>query len=178
MLEIDLKKISELSLTLDEGVFLNVLTHYKKEEFLPLMSQFIDMLEIENSLQEKGFIKKTHDDYILLSKTINNFIQPENFNFDDIFNLYPTSCPNGRILRTLSVDTRNYKVCKKKYLSKVKNADKHNKIVATLTAYFENAPKDQMNYLNNLETFINQEGWEKMETFVAQNNIKDMRNDI
>lgn len=92
--------------------------------------------------------------------------EKDDINFDELFELYPKKTPDGRVLRTdkerAGSITSGYKMCKRKYLLRVKNVDLHNEIVkATRAGLKHESAGGRLNYLNGLQPYINGQLWEK-----------------
>lgn len=93
---------------------------------------------------------------------IDLFKNESNINFDDFWNIFPARTKGGRILRAAEKEfhgsfTRDYTICKKKYLSKIKSAETHERAINAITARVHSG---DIEYLNNMETYINQSKWE------------------
>lgn len=86
--------------------------------------------------------------------------------FDELFELYPSQTPSGRVLRSknkevFGVKSKNYQILCKKYLSVIRKLDDHNVVMeATKNMINSHKQRGSLNYLKEMETFINQRGWE------------------
>lgn len=163
-----------------EIITINLITllHYNLtiNQYLTLLKidQIINDVEIpfttyQNDLDylfENGFITQSNDAIYLTNKAQSLFPK-QSINFDELFNLYPAKTPNGRILRTSSKEgitglTKDYENNLKRYSKLAKNINIHNKILlATKTMINDHKNRNALDYLPKLETYLNQNGWEK-----------------
>lgn len=175
-LEINIEKAKKLGITIEEAAILiglkedianknfNILTEIEKTQDKAIQRPMYHALL---RLEEKGFIKVAESTIMMLSKSSSLF-EEVNINFNELFFAYPQCCPDRRGLRSVNKDTQDYKTCRSKYLRKVKTKEKHDKIVSIVKKYIEVIPKEKLNFLNGLEVFINQAGWEIMESTIIQ----------
>lgn len=122
------------------------------------------------SLADKGYLLNINGNLTLTKKAERLFNGGEGLteeNFDELFNLYPSQSPNGRILHSknkeaLGEPTRDYAMCYKKYSAKIKTIESHEEVIkATKTLLFDHKKRGSLDYLQKLETYINQCGWER-----------------
>ena len=121
-----------------------------------------DYSELKYELQDSGYIKILEDSIEPRQKLIDLFETKNNINFDEFWNVFPASTISGRPLRAANKEfggklTRDYEVCKKKYLSKVKTEKLHHQVVDIVAA---RVASNDIEYMNNMETYINQEKWQ------------------
>lgn len=87
--------------------------------------------------------------------------------FDKLFDMYPYKTPGGRILRSKSKIImgkigRDYETLFKKYTSVIKNLDDHDMVLnATKNMIYDAKRRGASEFLNKMEVYINQRGWEK-----------------
>jgi hypothetical protein len=149
--EIDLKMLEEAGLTPDEFIYLEC--QRKKIHFNQLI---VNPLELERH----GFIKITEDGISLRSKYLNLVEADYDRCWREFCNTYPFKV-GTRILHTHDPDAASNKKLKEKYLKIIKNKPHlHKKIVKAVEIMLERQ-RFNLQYLQNLETFINQLGWEK-----------------
>lgn len=126
---------------------------------------------MEETLERNLWVRSTEEGYELRGKARELFEQFEpKINFDEFWDAFPSSTPKGRPLRAGSKEwggnpTRDYTVCKKKYLAKVKNIPTHNKIVAVVKARVATGDYE---FMNNMETYINQQKWQQDVKYLKQ----------
>jgi hypothetical protein len=113
-------------------------------------------------MQEKGYIKILEDSIEPRQKLIDLFESKNNINFDEFWNVFPASTRSGRPLRAANKEfggklTRDYEVCRKKYLSKVKTEKLHHQVVDIVVS---RVASNDIEYMNNMETYINKSVWE------------------
>ena len=128
---------------------------------------------IITGLEQNLWIKKIDDNkYILRDKGRQLFEAKESeVNFDEFFEAFPATTSDGRVLRSANkvfrgALTRDYVVCKKKYLSKVKSKEVHDEIVSIIKA---RVASGDTKYMQNLETYLNQESWSKDVKYLKTN---------
>jgi hypothetical protein len=159
-MEIDLKALRKSGLYVDEFMFLALINEGED----PIMDGYhwpSGMME----RMEQGMWVKYCEDTIELRSKAKELFTPKNpvVNFDEFWEVFPITTPSGRVLRAAKKmwgdkPTRDYEVCKKKYLSKVKAVETHNKIVSIINARVNSKDYE---YMNNIETYINQQKWQQ-----------------
>ena len=155
---INLDNLKDSELYVEEYICLQMIN----EGIQPESFKFSDTSMLQ-ALSDNLWIKPTDDGWELRSKAIDLFKSRTSINFDEFWTAFPYTTPNGRVLRAENKEwagkpTRDYLVCKKKYLAKVKNPEAHNLIVRIIQARVDSG---DYNYINNMETYINQEVWQK-----------------
>lgn len=98
--------------------------------------------------------------------------------FDEFWNSFPTNTPSGRPLKAKSKEfhgrlTKDYEICRVKYLNAVKSQELHNDIVKIIKARV--LAKDY-EFINNMETYINKRAWEKDTNYLYNNSIRNTTN--
>ena len=137
-----------------------------------------DILEV---LEQNLWIKKVEEGYILRDKGRQLFEKKNsNINFDEFWDVFPSSTPSGRPLRASSKEwggkpTRDYMPCKEKYLSKITAAESHNKIVQIVKARVSSKDYE---FMNNMETYINQEKWQQDVKYLTHQPIMGKTNEM
>ena len=167
IIELDLDKLQESGLFVEEYVVLQLIHSGLNPDSFKVSSK-----EIIPILEQNLRIKSVENGWELTSKALSLF-QNKNtdINFDEFWDAFPVTTPDGRILRSANKiwnnsNTRDYTVCKKKYLSKVKSLEIHNKIVSIIKA---RVLSGDYKYINNLETYINQELWQRDVKYLNMN---------
>jgi hypothetical protein len=167
-IELDINFITRNHLSPNEYVFLYL---YNNDNEL-LYKVFPDLNE-ENivnettlKLQEKGYIKIISNKEIDFRKKFNIKYNTDNKYFEEFFNTFPLETPDGRRLRPVRLDSAIAKRCKKKYEALTKNKlEIHEHILKCLKAQLEYDRKNLL-YLNNIDTWLNQQVWTKYEDLV------------
>lgn len=171
MLQIDfeyLKKARKSNILPEDAIILYIL--YNKE--FKEIEEWVFPIALPKLLkyyEEQGFIKITGEnplEDLEFRESFTTLVTPINskINFDEFWDAFPQSTKSGRVLRALNKTnlqgkhTRDYDVCKKKYLSKVKSEELHEQIVATLKKRVE---LNEYEYINGIEVYINQSKWER-----------------
>lgn len=157
-LQLNLDKLKESGLFVEEFVYLQMIHDGLEPEAFKMSDK--------NALQhlsEGMWIKPTEGGWELRAKAVALFTVVSTVNFDEFWEAFPATTPDGRALRAGSKEwggkpTRDYLVCKKKYLAKVSDKESHDKIVSIIRARVNSG---DYKYINNLETYINQEVWQK-----------------
>lgn len=132
-------------------------------------------------LEQNLWIKKVEEGYILRDKGRQLFEKKNsNINFDEFWDVFPSSTPSGRPLRASSKEwggkpTRDYITCKKKYLSKITTVESHNKIVQIVKARVSSKDYE---FMNNMETYINQEKWQQDVKYLTHQPIVGKTNEM
>lgn len=120
-----------------------------------------------NNLEERDYIS-IGQEVRLLPKGLNLFEEDDmEKKFLELWNLFPREVPNGkggiRLLRASSPESRNADVSKTKYFEKIKGKPGlHDKIITCLKKQLQ-IEIDSLQYMNNIETWIHQQIWEKYE---------------
>lgn len=181
IIEINLVKLSKNKLNINEYLTIHKIAKNITGEEFPFSSEQKHL----DSLEENEWIHQD-DNSVNLTKKAELLIgfnesKVTSDNFDELFDLYPHRTPSGRILRSRNktvsgVLTKNYLVSKKKYLTKVSNLKLHNLILeATKKMSSQARMRGGMEYIQQLEVYINQNSWEKYmeddnETFKSDSN--------
>ena len=161
-MNIDLDNLKKSGLSVELYVLLQLI--YEDREYCPL-NWGVTPEEVYlwiDSLEADGYIKILEDSIEPRQKLIDLFESKNNINFDEFWNVFPASTRSGRPLRAANKEfggklTRDYEVCRKKYLSKVKTEKLHHQIVDIVAA---RVASNDIEYMNNMETYINQSKWE------------------
>ena len=119
----------------------------------------IDFKQLEN----QGWIKINEDGEPEPRQKLLDLFPPEKgIDFDEFWDAFPVKTRSGRVLRAANKMfqgklSRDYTVCRKKYLAKIKTAESHAVAVAAIKAKVDSG---DINYLNGIEVYINQNKWE------------------
>lgn len=159
-MEIDLKTLKESGLFVDEFIFLALINEGED----PLMDGYHWPSGIMERLESNMWVKYCEDTIELRAKGRELFENKNStINFDEFWDVFPVTTPSGRVLRAAGKEwrgepTRDYVVCRKKYLTKVKTEEAHKKIIQIIQA---RVTSKDYEYMNNMETYINQSKWQQ-----------------
>jgi hypothetical protein len=189
MIQIDLdylKQIKKLKdISIKDGIFLYLLYNKEFKEAIEWSGEDFYIQDI-GLLELKGYIKIIGEnlpedldfrpEYTTLVTPINTKI-----NFDEFWDAFPTTTRTGRILRAVNKTnnqckpTRDYEICKKKYLSKVKSEELHKNIVAIIKARVASGDYE---YINGMEIYINQCKWERDEVYLKRRSNTEFSKEV
>jgi hypothetical protein len=165
MLNIDFSNWDESKISISNFIILAILHDANEVLIDKLKAQPHDFYKIQiEVLEQQGYIKLVKDVPILREKAVAIFgTTDKQINFDEFWEAFPTTTPSGRLLRAVSKEwggklTRDYSICRTKYLKKIKVPAFHDKIVSALKARVKSGDYE---YMNNIETYINQEKWQQ-----------------
>lgn len=163
-MEIDLIKLIKLDLNINEYLTLFKIDKNTQGINFP----FTSTVQHIQSLKNKGFIDVDANQQIRFTQQGKDVINPKIVvDFDELFELYPSKTPNGRILRAKNKEisgrmTKEYKSLKDKYLLRVRDEEMHKKILeATKVMIAEKQKTGSINFLQQLEVYINGNVWER-----------------
>jgi hypothetical protein len=157
---IDLENLQKSGLHTEEYIVLQAINEGIDIDKLPFINKDIILEVLDHNL----WIKRTEDGFELRGKARELF-EPKMtlINFDEFWEVFPVTTPSGRVLRAANKEsrgklTRDYDVCRKKYLAKVKNKDLHAEIIEIVKARVFSKDYE---YINNIETYINKQKWQQ-----------------
>jgi hypothetical protein len=166
-IRIDLDKLKKSALFIEEYLCLQ----FVFEGINPEQFNWTDKNTIR-ILSDNLWIKHTEGGEYQLRQKGRDLFQEKlsQINFDEFWNVFPSSTSDGRVLRSRNhvwqdALTRDYVICKKKYLSKIKSKEVHDKIVAIVKTRAESG---DTKFMANIETYINGENWTKDEKYLTQ----------
>ena len=176
-LEVDLKLLSESKLTPDDYVFLYVIWR-KGFGYIDSVSFRIKATR----LQDDGWItlndERDHTKFIVQQKFKDLFVSDVDKMFEELVDLYPhkvLSSRGERILRAKDPNSMSNKKAKNKYKRIVLNKPYlHRYIVSCLKKQLAHE-QDNLGYMQNFETWINNHTWEKYEDINLKNSEDDRR---
>ena len=100
-------------------------------------------------------------------------IREDEVRFIEFYNVYPVRV-GTRVLRAANVDTVQGRKHEKKYLAMIKSIEAHNKAIEATKAYVEKKRRmNDLNFLPNIETVINNAMWENWESFIGEETKAD-----
>jgi len=162
---IDLNQLIELKLTANQFVYLAVLYDqgYKVANILAKLNR----QEKEYLISEDYIYEDLFGNIGMHDKSIKLFAGNEDFDtlFEELYKAFPRKVPDGgggfRVLRADSLDSKDAKTCKKKYFDIIKGDVKLHKRILQALETEKRARKTSMQFMNNLETWLNQRVYEK-----------------
>lgn len=164
-MEIDLIQLLKNKLTINEYLTLVKIDKNNNRVDFP----FTSTIEIVKKLLDMGYAQADEAGCISLTPIGYKIVYPEDeqVDFDELFNLYPYKTPNGRLLRTRNKEisgklTKEYKFLKDKYLLRVSDKETHQKVIeATKVMLNDRKNTNSLDYLQQLEVYLNRQGWER-----------------
>lgn len=171
-IEININTLTSSKLTPNQYVLLHLL-YYKDFETIKKIftkHQALRALDSFYTNYRKFFLKFDYDiEKIILSNvTVGKLlgIKGDNINFWEWYNEYPVKV-GTRILRASGPTTQLALKHEKKYLSKVKTEEQHQKAIkATTTFVAKQKMSGKLDYLPNIETVLNNAMWENWEVLI------------
>lgn len=160
-ISMNIQNLQSYKLTVNEYLYLRNIYADEKDKIVDLYS-IIDHIN-EDSLQDRGFIKITEKDIILRQKTIELF-EPREL-FYRFLSTFPIKTPSGRYLSPAGIEGIAANTLKAKWDKRFKNKDNlQEKAIRVLEAELAWRRKsNNMEYIHNAETWLNQADYEKYE---------------
>tara|TARA_R110002020_G_scaffold126458_2_gene284214 strand:- start:1573 stop:2109 length:537 start_codon:yes stop_codon:yes gene_type:complete len=169
---LDLSLLKTAGLTPDEFIILYI--HYKKMfNHLNIYDEQTLTMYLE-ILKTKGWI----EDQKVSDKFLNLFVSDFDSMFEELVNLYPHKVKTSRSLRVLrakDASAASNNKARNKYKKVIgKSAHLHRYIISCLKKQLI-VEKDNLAYMQNFETWINNHTWEKYEDVNLKNSEDDRR---
>lgn len=166
-ISMNIHNLQNYKLTVNEYLYLRNIYADEKDKIVDLYS-IIDHIN-EDSLQDRGFIKITEDSIILRQKTIELF-EPKEL-FYKYLSIFPIKTPSGRYLSPAGIEGVAVTTLKAKWDKRFKNKDNlQEKAIRVLEAELAWRRKsNNMEYIHNAETWLNQADYEKYEYLLDLN---------
>ena len=163
-IDIDFEILLETNMSADDFTYLYLL--YKKEySYIPNLNLKPNL----DKLQEAGYIKlgETPDHHVVRQEFIDLFSNDFDQMFAELISTYPmkvtTSNRGTRMLHAKDPDAKSNLKCKLRYKKIIGDKMyKHKHIMKCLDNQLK-LERDNLGYLQNLETWINNHTWEKYE---------------
>lgn len=164
VLEIDFQFLKFNNLTVNEYIYLRNL--YNPIEGIDNIFEYITEIN-EDILQDKGFIKITESGVVLRSKGIELFENKKDL-FYTFLSTFPIKTPKGRYLSPKGTEGVAVDKLIAKWNRLFKNKEAlQKKVIKVLEAEIAWRKKNgEFEYMNNIETWLNQANWEKYEYLV------------
>ena len=174
------------STTPDQVFFLYLFLH-KDWKSLKETFSYEQALEERNSLIGTTYVLSTDKEAkvketIISNKNVRKLfgLKKEVIPFIEFYNKYPLKV-GTRVLRTKGLDTVMGKKHEKKYLSKVKTLEQHNKAVKAVEVFVNKQRQSgKLQYLPNMLTVVNNAMWESWESLIEVKGMegKDWNDEI
>lgn len=177
-MEINLTKLNQTSLSFDQYIILQSIYSRDRISFNQLKTYYQDnMPEILADLVKEKYIFESDNEYFAMAKTSDIFNETD-IDFNEFWTIYPRLVPGRyggkRPLRTLGNQSKMFKDCKNKYLSKVKKLSLHNRIIKIVKLEIASKKRnDELRYMPSIEVYINQQNWEKYEYLLEEDNKEE-----
>ena len=171
-IEIDFELLSSTQLSADEYLYLYIV-HRKGFNYLTQLNLKPDL----EKLQKENYIKlgQTVDTHIIRQEFIDLFSSNFDQMFAELVSTYPMKVNTNtgiRILHAKNPDSKANEKCRNKYEKIIgTKLHKHKHIIECLNNQLT-IDRDKLDYLQNLETWINNHTWEKYEN-LDENDTKD-----
>ena len=171
-IEIDIKKLKQYCITPNQYVLLHLL-YYK--EYSTIKSVFTKS-EVVDSLRsitnyDQVFLNNVAyglEEIILSKKEVEKILglDVDILNFWEFYNCYPVKV-GPRVLRASGPTTQLALKHEKKYLSKVKTKDQHQKAIKAVTTFVaKQKMSGKLDFLPAMETVLNNAMWQSWEVLI------------
>jgi hypothetical protein len=160
-INVDILNAHDLSLS--EYVYLKALYEHRSQEEMVLIFSCIDKVE-EDGLQERGFIKITADNKVILRDKGTKLFESANL-FLKFLTTFPIKAPSGRYLSPLKSGTVKADKLEKKWVKLFKNKPHLEKrAIEVLEAELKwRRDNNKMEFIHNAEAWLNQGDYENFE---------------
>ena len=171
-IELDLNMLKEVGMSPDDFTYL-YLVYRKGQSYLPQLNLKPNL----DKLQEQGYVKlgDTFEDHVVRHKFLDLFQSDFGRMFNELTLTYPlkVNAANGvRILHAKDPNAKSNQKAKIRYKRIVDGKPHvHRKIIACLNTQLK-LECNNLAYLQNLETWINNHTWEKYEN-LDENDTRD-----
>jgi len=171
---LNLSTLKKKLLSPDQAIVLYLLYYENFQEILELFGKE-RALELRNSLEDSDYILSKSGKFtetIISKKHVEQLFQLRNanINFWEFYNSYPVRI-GSRVLRASGESAQVSEKHKKKYLTKVKSVEAHEKAVLAIQAFVSYQKRaGKLNFLPNMETVMNNAMWEQWEVFINDDN--------
>ena len=173
MLEIDFEVLKETKMSADDYIYLYII--YRKG------FNYLNILNLKpnvEQLQRNGYIKlgEAPENHMIKQNFIDLFVSDFDQMFAQLVSTYPMKVNSPgrgvRILHAKDPDAKANDKCRNRYKKIINNKPyKHKHIMKCLNTQLK-MEQDNLGFLQNLETWINNHTWEKYEN-LDENDTKD-----
>ena len=174
-IELDLSLLEETTLTPDDFIYLYIF-HKRAYGYLEKVN-----LNVSPGLEKDGWIvvgdRAEPTEYIVTQKFRDLFIGDGDDMFAELCEAYPFKVESPtrgvRVLHAKDPKAASNKKARNKYKKVLANRPHHHRYIMKCLQLQLEHEKDNLGYLQNLETWINNHTWEKYENM----NINDIKDD-
>jgi len=172
IVELDLNMLKEVGMSPDDFTYL-YLVYKKGNKYNPQLNLKPNL----DKLQEEGYIKlgDTTENHVIRHKFLDLFLADFDKMFNELMLTYPmkvNSDKGVRILHAKDPNSKSNQKAKARYKRIVDGKPHvHKKIVACLNTQLK-LERNNLGYMQNLETWINNHTWEKYEN-LDENDTRD-----
>lgn len=172
-IKINLKKLKEYKLLPNQYILLFLL--YNKEfDYIKDIYGIREAVDIRNSLIDTEFILSDNNtkftETILSNKHVMKLfnIRSDVINFWNFYICYPIKV-GSRVLRAAGPTSQVALKHEKKYLKRVTSLEQHEKAIKAIECYVSKKRSEgKLQYLENMETIMNNSLWEQWEIFINE----------
>jgi len=171
-IELDLNMLKEVGMSPDDFTYL-YLVYRKGQSYLPQLNLKPNL----DRLQENSYVKlgDSFEDHVVRHKFLDLFLADFDKMFNELTLTYPLKVNSDKGVRILHAKDPNAKSNKKAKIryKRIVNGKPHvhRKIIACLNTQLK-LERNNLAYLQNLETWINNHTWEKYEN-LDENDTRD-----
>jgi hypothetical protein len=172
IVELDLNMLKEVGMSPDDFTYL-YLVYKKGNKYNPQLNLKPNL----DKLQEEGYIKlgDTKENHVIRHKFLDLFLADFDKMFNELMLTYPmkvNSDKGVRILHAKDPNSKSNQKAKARYKRIVDGKPHvHKKIIACLNTQLK-LERNNLGYMQNLETWINNHTWEKYEN-LDENDTRD-----
>jgi hypothetical protein len=172
-IEIDLENLVKNELSINQYSLL-FLYYHKKFDLIKSLFGVSKAIEIRNSLTKTKYLLSDENTKFLETILSNNEVtkllgvKSDLINFWEFYNNYPIRI-HSRVLRAARPDSEIAKKHEKKYLSRVKTQEQHQKAIQAITVFISKQKQaGKLEFLPNIETVMNNSLWESWESLIEE----------
>lgn len=165
-------KMKNLGLTPNQIVVLYLLYYEKFDDILQIFGKQ-KALAIRNSLETTEYLLSNNTKFtetVLSKKHVEKLlnIRSDQINFWEFYNCYPVKV-GSRVLRASGPTSQVALKHEKKYLARVKSTKQHELAILSVSAFVaKKKQSNELQYLPNMETVMNNSLWEQWEVFIQE----------
>lgn len=169
---LNVSKMKSCQITPNQLVLLYLMYYEKFEDILVIFGKE-RALAIRNSLESSDYILSQGTRFretLLSKKNVEKLlgIRSDQINFWEFYNCYPVKV-GTRVIRAAGPTTQVALKHEKKYLTRVKTIQQHQLAIKAISAFVAKKKlANELQYLPNMETVMNNSLWEQWEVFIQE----------
>lgn len=169
---LNLSTLKSSKLTPDHAILLYLMYYQKFDDILEIFSK-VKAMAIRDELVNTDYILGTSSKFtetIISKKHVEKLlgIRSDQINFWEFYNCYPIRV-GARVLRGANPNSQVALKHEKKYLSRVKTIAQHQLAIQAVSAFVAKKKlANELQFLPNMETVINNSQWEQWEVFIQE----------